>query len=393
MSAPTGEPSKTTSGTPTKAPTRPSATGGSSASPGYRRASGTTSGVGPWSSTTAHRDSSRGTCRPRTPAARPVSRWRAREPSAVGSSRRTAASRPSGEPASGSGAVTVGSFRRGVPGNPGPASGPSIPAPGYPVGTGSSWPGRAPSGGFREAPAHRREGGGPGLRPPARAPRARRRRPASRAGSGPDRRPVTASVPSCVRCAGRRWPGPDRSETRGTRCPFAGTGRTCVAPRGRIRWPVRRRRTRLRLPGGSARCTGQAAGGRGENRRASKSGGGRSCTVGGEPGRPMSAGKVGMARGPSRRSRSPGEGGDRSRRARGVRRTASSSWLLWSRITAWNASIGSLGERAPGGARGPGSSRRQGRSPDRAGQGVTPCLDQSGRHRRHRGLHRPAGGP
>jgi hypothetical protein len=130
-----------------------------------------------------------GTCRPRAPAARPsppttvstspsremeaasapsrrtarpVSRWRAREPSAVGSSRRTAASRPSREPASGSGAVTVGSFRRGVPGTPGPASGPSIPAPGSPVGTGSSWPGRAPSGGFREAPAHRREGGGPG---------------------------------------------------------------------------------------------------------------------------------------------------------------------------------------------------------------------------------------
>jgi hypothetical protein len=193
-------------------------------------------------------------------------------------------------------------------------------------------------------------------------------------------------------------PGADGQGRTGQRpggrgVPFPGTGRTCVAPRGRIRWPVRRRRTRLRLPGGSARCTGQSAGGRGENRRASKSGGGRSCTVGGEPGRPMSAGKVGMARGPSRRSRSPGEGGDRSRRARGVRRTASGSWLLWSRITAWNASIGSLGERAPGGARGPGSSRRQGRSPDRAGQGVTPCLDQSGRHRRHRGLHRPAGGP
>jgi hypothetical protein len=57
----------------------------------------------------------------------------------------------------------------------------------------------------------------------------------------------------------------------GTRASLAGTGRTCCSPRGRIRSTGRRRRTRLRLPGGSARCTGQSAVGRGENRRASKS--------------------------------------------------------------------------------------------------------------------------
>ena len=40
------------------------------------------------------------------------------------------------------------------------------------------------------------------LRPPARGPRARRRRPASRAGSGPDRGPITASVRPPARASG-----------------------------------------------------------------------------------------------------------------------------------------------------------------------------------------------
>src|SRR4029453_14267804 len=47
--------------------------------------------------------------------------------------------------------------------------------------------------------------------------------------------------------------------------------------------PARERPVDLRLPGGSARCVGaQSAGGRGEMRTAEKSGGGRTCTVGGK---------------------------------------------------------------------------------------------------------------
>jgi hypothetical protein len=89
--------------------------------------------------------------------------------------------------------------------------------------------------------------------------------------------------------------------------------------------PGRQCRTRLRPPGGSARCQRQSAGGRGEIRRAEKSAGGRRCTVGGEPGggrvRPSGYGVVRRPRdGPDR----PGEEGDRSRRARVERRTASS---------------------------------------------------------------------
>jgi hypothetical protein len=126
----------------------------------------------------------------------------------------------------------------------------------------------------------------------------------------------------------------------GTRASLAGTGRTCCSPRGRIRstgrrrrtrlrlpggsarctgsrrWveartvvrrsrsatgaqvvPAGRRRTRLRLPGGSARCTGQSAVGRGENRRASKSVGGRSAPSEVSQRRPMSAGRGRMGSG------------------------------------------------------------------------------------------------
>jgi hypothetical protein len=177
----------------------------------------------------------------------------------------------------------------------------------------------------------------------------------------------------------------------GTRASLAGTGRTCCSPRGRIRSTGRRRRTRLRLPGGSARCTGQSAVGRGENRRASKSigdrgtgGAGRAsphtsappwrvralhravgggsrrepscvevgrrpeCTVGGEP----EAADVGRQGSDGLGDRVVGRGRP-GKRATGLgmlgalRRTTSSGWLPWSRLQRADASIRSSRERAP----------------------------------------------
>jgi hypothetical protein len=177
----------------------------------------------------------------------------------------------------------------------------------------------------------------------------------------------------------------------GTRASLAGTGRTCCSPRGRIRSTGRRRRTRLRLPGGSARCTGQSAVGRGENRRASKSigdrgtgGAGRAsphtsappwrvralhravgggsrrepscvevgrrpeCTVGGEP----EAADVGRQGSDGLGDRVVGRGHP-GKRATGLgmlgalRRTTSSGWLPWSRLQRADASIRSSRERAP----------------------------------------------
>jgi hypothetical protein len=59
-------------------------------------------------------------------------------------------------------------------------------------------------------------------------------------------------------------------------------------------------------------------------------------------------------------------------------------------VRRWGAPISgatprSLREGTPEGARGPGSSRRWGRTPGRAGQRVTACPDQSGRRRRRPG--------
>jgi hypothetical protein len=143
----------------------------------------------------------------------------------------------------------------------------------------------------------------------------------------------------------------------------------------RLRMPGRPCRTRLRLPGGSARCTrasrreveGRAVvrhvGRRPEVRRRK------------EPGRPRSAGRARSQRRPSRRSRSPGEGGDRSRRARGraedgVRRLAAAVAHLQfgqARACAYLGGGGRAprGSRAPdstAGHRGPGRGRRERRT-------------------------------
>ena len=82
---------------------------------------------------------------------------------------------------------------------------------------------------------------------------ARRRRPASIRPDRPDRVPVVPAPPP------RGSPAPTarsrRSETRGRAfVPSRVPGRTCSTRDG-SETPARRRRTRLRLPGGSARCT------------------------------------------------------------------------------------------------------------------------------------------
>jgi hypothetical protein len=103
----------------------------------------------------------------------------------------------------------------------------------------------------------------------------------------------------------------------GRRSSPPGTGGSCWSTRRRIRSAGRRRRTRLRLPGGSARCSEAVGGGSRRERRAMKSVGGqelhRRRRAGGGRG---SAGEC-TSSGTEGRSRSPGEGGDRSRRTRG----------------------------------------------------------------------------
>lgn len=157
-------------------------------------------------------------------------------------------------------------------------------------------------------------------------------RGAASAARGPRGQATSSSVADLRSTAGSR-PGP--SERHRCSCPAPPAGSCRSETRGRIvphRVPggpgVHLRRIREAGPATPhtsappwrvrALHKGESAVGRGENRRASKSVGGRACAVGGEPGggrgRPASCGR---ARGPRRRSRSPGEEGDRSRRARG----------------------------------------------------------------------------
>ena len=270
-----------------------------------------------------------------------------------------------------------------------------------PIGTGSStgpdrrrgtedpWPGRAlpgASGGARR-PAG---GGGRELRPPVRGStgQATSSSVAAPAAAGP--RPGHPSAPS----AGS-WPAPPARSgpvrDPGTRTSLPGTGRTCGSPRRRIRsagpasphtsappWRVRA------LHEGSRRWV--------EARtvvRRSRSAAGSAPSEGSQW-RPRSACRCGRARGPSRRSRSPGEGGDRSRRARGgaedgVQRLAA----VVAQLHRSGAGCAYLGAAAgPYGnelQEEPGDLARRagtGRSAGRTGQRVTACPDQAGRHDR-----------
>lgn len=114
--------------------------------------------------------------------------------------------------------------------------------------------------------------------------------------------------------------------------PCPGTGRTCSPPRAA---PVTGPATpHTSAPPWRVRALheGEAAVGRGEDRRASKSVGGRSCTVGARPG----AAEIGLQAGYSAGDRVVGRGHPGKRMTgRGVlgveRRTASRGWLPWSR--------------------------------------------------------------
>jgi hypothetical protein len=225
------------------------------------------------------------------------------------------------------------------------------------------------------------------LRPPARGSPGQATSSSIAGRERPDRGPVTASVPSCggSGAAGQGWTG---------RRPGDGCvpSRVPVGPVVRLRdgsGPGRRRRTRLRLPGGSARCTGAVGGG---SRREP------SCVeVGRRPEehrrREARAADVGRQEAEWLGDRVVGRGHP-GKRATGlgvleaVRRTTSSGWLPWSREehVRSGARARPSGERAPCGARGPGPSRRRGRAPDRVGQRVPPRPHRSGRRRRPPGL-------
>lgn len=139
-----------------------------------------------------------------------------------------------------------------------PASRPTDPrsAPGCP------WPGRAPPGASGRRPPVGGRGrwtedvhpyAGHGQQGPGASSSsvARRRRP--------DRGPVTASARSC-RLVPAPWARSGPVRDPGTGRPSRVPGDLGFPP-GRIRSVGRRRRTRLRLPGGSARCSGAVGGG------------------------------------------------------------------------------------------------------------------------------------
>jgi hypothetical protein len=113
---------------------------------------------------------------------------------------------------------------------------------------------------IRGAPAIRR-GGGRGGRPPVRRPGGGRRRPASPVPEPPDRVPVSLSpVPTAV-VVGAVWSGRSGQRPGDGGRPGAGTGECLGTSPWRIRTTGRQRRTRLRLPEGSARCPPGAVGG------------------------------------------------------------------------------------------------------------------------------------
>jgi len=195
------------------------------------------------------------------------------------------------------------------------------------------WPGRALPGGFRVS-ARRPAGVADNmLCPPALSFRAMSTRGQATSSSiavsrvRPDRVPVSRAPPPHAGHR-RRWPGPCRSETRGTRSvPHrvpVGPVFACDGPESRA---VGAARVCASLEGPRA---ARGRGGGGSRRESSCVTVGRrpECAVGGKPGggRDRPAG-CGRARGPSRRSRSPGEEGNRSRRAQdgaedGVQRLA-----------------------------------------------------------------------
>lgn len=173
----------------------------------------------------------------------------------------------------------------------------------------------------------------------------------------------------------------------------------------RIRFPAGAAAVDLRLPGGSARCVLQSAVGRGESRRA-----GEPAGAGGAPsevGRwmPRSA-REGRTRTTEARFPSPRDEGDRSRRARVERRTASAAGCRGraersagrcgrrsrggdrGRVTPGAGRPGAGGRgRRPGGGNGPSRARRR-RGRGRCGGPPGGCCRRAGEHR---GL-RPAGG-
>ena len=165
--------------------------------------------------------------------------------------------------------------------------------------------------------------------------------------------PGTGTGRSSVRRAGRRTgslqDGVRPARSRPVRDPgttassLPDTGRTCGPPRRRIRPTGATAPRRSCLPGGSARCTEQPAVGRGEMRTAEKSVGGRRSTVGGGAGECVQLGKSSATESTVTVTR--GRRSDRSRRARAVRRTASSGWVPWSRCV----QVGARGARQGGG--------------------------------------------
>ena len=109
----------------------------------------------------------------------------------------------------------------------------------------------------------------------------------------------------------RRWPGRSGQRPGDGGRPGAGTGGCLVLSPADPR-PVRQRVTRLRLPGGSARCPrGAVGGGSRRERSCSEVGRRRRCTVGGSAAARRPRGVRELAR-PSGGRRSPGEVGDRS---------------------------------------------------------------------------------
>ncbi len=242
-------------------------------------------------------------------------------------------------------------------------------------------------GGFREAPA---VGGRAGRGTPTTtrvtdqatsSSVARRERP--------DSGPVPAGAPSCRRGAPSARSGPVRDP--GTGCPFRVPG-DLGSPPERIRSAGRRRRGRLRLPGGSARCPEAVGGGRGENRRASQSVGGRTCTVGGKP----EAAGVGLQVGGSGTDPSVAVTRGRGRPVSAGSGCAEDGVQRLAAVVALAAVprlFRSSGERAPYGARRPGVPRRCGSASHRAGHRVTASPGRPGRRRRPPVHGRPAVGP
>jgi len=239
----------------------------------------------------------------------------------------------------------------------------------------------------------------PPLRGATRAVRgARRRRPASpspeAAGPRPGRREHRAAGGRAAR------PGP---------CPVRD-------PEGEIpsRAPggpaLRLRRTRYRpvaphvsAPPWRVRALheGESAGGRGQSDRAVRRSAAGSAPSERSQGRPRSAGRLRTQRDRVVGRGHPGKGVTGLGVLGVERRTASRGWLPWSRISMSvrrglapisEAASRPLRERAPRGVRGPGSSRRPGRSTGRTRQRVTACPDQAGGDTGAGEPGRPAGG-